>query len=51
MKWLFCHKERFAFVSEVSLIRFALAIWRDESMRLDLLLRDQLRAQRASVEG
>ena len=26
--------------------RFVLAIWRDETMRLDLLLRDQLQMQR-----
>eukprot|EP00439_Symbiodinium_sp_Y106_P031350 s4981_g3.t1 len=32
------------------LLRFALAIWRDESMRLDLLLRDQLRAQRQKLD-
>ena len=26
-------------------LRFVLAIWRDETMRLDFLLRDQLQAQ------
>ncbi|CAE6967491.1 Gyc88E [Symbiodinium natans] len=30
----------------VCMCQFALAIWRDETMRLDMLLRDQLRAQR-----
>jgi len=34
----------------VCFCQFALAIWRDESMRLDLLLRDQLRAQRQKLD-
>ncbi|CAE7873751.1 Gyc88E [Symbiodinium necroappetens] len=34
----------------VCICQFALAIWRDESMRLDLLLRDQLRAQRQKLD-
>eukprot|EP00913_Durusdinium_trenchii_P022658 g21281.t1 len=32
------------------LYRFALAIWRDETMRLDFLLRDQLQAQRRKLK-
>mmetsp|Transcript_20414 Transcript_20414/g.47616 ORF Transcript_20414/g.47616 Transcript_20414/m.47616 type:complete len:1019 (-) Transcript_20414:168-3224(-) len=33
----------------VCMCQFSLAIWRDETMRLDLLLRDQLQAQRQKL--
>ncbi|CAK9003784.1 unnamed protein product [Durusdinium trenchii] len=34
----------------VCICQFALAIWRDETMRLDFLLRDQLQAQRRKLK-